>query len=95
VVGGVSASAGAAQMLARKTGEAQEKTQKSLHHRRRCRWCLDARNEAEVGKPGAFDSADEERSKSAVCAALRKVQKLEVVRCEYVKVYVALVNRWF
>ena len=86
-----------ARRLTPKTEVEWETNRKSLHHQRQCRWCLDVKYEPVAGKPGTFDCAGEERSKSAVCGALRKERKLEVVRCGFVKACVGLVHRqvWF
>ena len=84
-------------MLTRKSEEAQGKNRTSLDHQKRCRSCLDVRNEPVVGKPEELDSADENKSKVAVYAVLRKARKLEGARCGYLKVCVVLVRRqvWF
>ena len=82
----------AAQMLIRKTEEAQEKSRTSRCHQTQCRSFLVVRNEPVAGKPGISDSAGEDRSKSAVYAVRRKVRKLEAVRCGYLKACVGLVH---
>jgi hypothetical protein len=97
-VGRVSASAvEAAQMLTRKSEEAQGKNRTSLDHQKRCRSCLDVRSGSVAGKPGRFDWADENRWTIAACAGLQKARKLEGARCGYLKVCVGLVRRqvWF
>ena len=82
----------AAQMLIRKTEEAQEKSRTSRCHQTQCRSCLDVRNEPVVGKPEELDLADENKSKVAVYAVLRKARKLEGARCGYLKACVGLVH---
>jgi len=84
-------------MLIRRTEVAQEKNRRSLHHQRRCRSCLDVKHGPEVGKPGAFDWAGEDRWKSVAYVVLRKVRKLEGVRCVCLKACAGLDHRqvWF
>jgi hypothetical protein len=80
-------------MMTRKTEVEQEKTRKSLHHQRQCRWYSDEKSGLVVGRTGAFGSVGGKRSKSAVYAAPRKVRKLEGVRCGCARVCVGTVHQ--